>query len=83
MGELYTAWGNAPGDITVGPALDELDPSSGPSYAAVMAAIEADDEAQIRAALAQMREVYDRLSAELDQVSEGELFGEDDDSMGP
>ena len=48
-----------------------------------MAAIEADDEAQIRAALAQMREVYDRLSAELDQVSEGELFGEDDDSMGP
>lgn len=82
MGELYTAWGNAPEDRTVGPALDELDPISGPSYAAAIAAIEADDEEQIRAALAQMREVYDRLSAELDQVSEGELFGEDDDSMG-
>ena len=37
---------------------------------------------RIHSALHEMREVYDRLSAELDQVSEGELFGEDDDSMG-
>ena len=60
-----------------------VEASSGSSYAAVIEAFEAGNEAQIRAALAQMREVYDRLSAELDQVSAGELFDEDDDSMGP
>ena len=82
MGELYTAWANAPENMTVGPALDELDPTTGESYAGAIAAFEADDEDQIHSALHEMREVYDRLSAELDQVGAADLFDEDDDSMG-
>ena len=68
--------------MEAGPALQELDTTS-----SVMregrAAIEAgDDEARIRAALARMREVYERRSAELDNVSAAELFGEEDDATG-
>ena len=82
MGALYTAWANSPDD-TVGKAeaVQELDPS-GDAISGAIAAFDADDEDQIHSALNEMREVHDRLSEELDQVSAGELFGEDDDSTG-
>ena len=82
IGELYDTFANLDPSMEAGPALQELDTTS-----SVMregrAAIEAgDDEARIRAALARMREVYERRSAELDNVSAAELFGEEDEATG-